>query len=249
MKRSLLCALAVLAVSALPSTGRAAGLFEEGSLLGAGVMLSESPYKGVDDEVSFVPVMILEEKRFFVEGTSFGYYFNDSSSPLRWALLGSLRLQGYDADDGSDLDGMRDRDRAFDGGLKVSWKNSVADLSLAAVADLSGTHEGQEVRLSASREFFKGGIKPRVGVSWQSEDLAGYYYGVNADEARPGRTAYAPGDDIEYSAGVRVGVPLGKRWALFADVGCTFLGGEAKDSPIVADDKLMRYMAGAAYRF
>jgi MipA family protein len=249
MRRFFVYLLAGMCVFAVPAAGFASELIEDGSLMGAGVMILESPYKGVDDGVYPVPVLIFETRRFFVDKTAAGYYFNDKSDPVRWAVIGSLRMQGYEARDSSDLDGMQDRDMSFDGGLRVSWENKIIYMILEGVTDLSGTHEGQELRITVEKTLFKGFLTPKAGIKWQSDDLADYYYGVKPNEARAGRPEYTADADLEYMAGITIGLPLGEKWAVFGDIQCTFLGNEGKDSPIVGDDALMRYVIGAVYRF
>jgi len=249
MKRLFVCMLVSMFAFAVPATGWGGELIDKGSLMGAGAMMIESPYKGVDDDVYPVPVLIFESRRFFADKTVFGYYFNDKSNPVRWAVIGSLRLQGYEVDDSSDLTGMQDRDWAFDGGLRISWKNEIINMILEGVTDVSGTHEGQELRVTIEKELFKGFLTPKAGIKWQSDDLVDYYYGVKPNEVRAGRVAYAADDGLEYMIGVTIGVPLGEKWAAFGDIQCSFLGDEGKDSPIVGKDKLMRYVAGAVYRF
>ena len=110
MKRLFVCMLVSMFAFAVPATGWGGELIDKGSLMGAGAMMIESPYKGVDDDVYPVPVLIFESRRFFADKTVFGYYFNDKSNPVRWAVIGSLRLLGYEVDDSSDLTGMQDRD-------------------------------------------------------------------------------------------------------------------------------------------
>ncbi|MFA6217850.1 MAG: MipA/OmpV family protein [Candidatus Omnitrophota bacterium] len=249
MRRSFVFVLMSMAVFFMPAIGWAGDLIEEGSLMGAGAMMIESPYRGVDNAVYPVPVLVFESKQFFVDKTVLGYYFNDKSNPVRWGVIGSLRLQGYEADDSSDLNGMQDRDMAFDGGLRISWKNEIINTILEGVTDVSGTHEGQELRLTIDKELFEGFLTPKAGIKWQSNDLVDYYYGVKANEVKVGRVEYSADDDLEYMVGVTIGVPLGEKWALFGDIQCSFLGNEAKDSPIVGDDALMRYVMGVVYRF
>lgn len=236
-------------VFAVPAIGWANELLDNGSLAGLGVLIGESPYRGVDDQVYPVPVLILEARQFFADKTVFGYYFNDKTDPVRWAVIGSVRLQGYEARDSSDLNGMQDRDWALDGGLRISWKNAIADMILEAVTDVSGTHEGQELRVSVAKELFEGFLSPKAGIKWQSDDLADYYYGIKPNEATAKRGEYTAGDELEYMAGITIGIPLGEKWVLFGDIECTFLGDEVENSPIVGDDALMRYVAGAVYRF
>ena len=260
MKRLFVCVLVSMFAFVVPAIGWAVELIDiivdnleenldDGSLLGVGVMIAESPYKGVDDDVYPVPVLVFEARQFFVDSTVFGYYFNDKSNPVRWAVIGSLRLQGYEDDDSSELNGMQDRDRAFDGGLRVSWENEIVDVILEGVTDLSGTHEGQELRLAVSKELFGGFLTPKAGIKWQSDDLVDYYYGVNSNEVKAGRVEHTADDDLECVVGITIGVPLGEKWALFGDIECSFLGGEVENSPIVGEDTLMRYVTGVVYRF
>ena len=241
--------VSMAALSAPAAAWDLTGQMEEGSVLGAGAMMIESPYRGVDDTTYPVPVLIFEAKRFFVDKTVAGYYCNGPAEPLRWGVIGSLRLQGYEAGDSADLGGMRDRDMAFDAGLRILFKSKIVDTTLEAVTDVSGAHTGQEIRLGFSRVLFDGFLGLTAEVKWQSADLVRYYYGVDPGEARPGRGAYDPGDDLEYTAGATIGVPLGDRWAAFGDIQCVFLGDESADSPIAGDDAIMRYVVGAVYRF
>jgi len=241
--------LVITGMFIVPAIGWGSELIDPGSVLGAGAMLLESPYKGVDEDIYPVPVLIFESKRFFVDKTVAGYYFNDRSNAVRWAVIGSLRLQGYKARDSGDLDGMQDRDRAFDGGLRISWKSEIIDIILEGVTDVSGTHDGQELRLDVYKELFDGFLTPKAGIKWQSADLADYYYGVRPNEVKAGRAEYAADADLEYMVGITIGLPLGEKWALFGDIQCSFLGHEGRDSPVVGDDTLMRYVAGVVYRF
>ncbi|HOW43476.1 MAG TPA: MipA/OmpV family protein [Candidatus Omnitrophota bacterium] len=250
MKSVFVCVMVGMYVFAAPALGcDLEEKLDDGSLLGAGVMMIESPYKGVDDDVYPVPVLIFESQRFFVDKTVAGYYFNDKSHALRWAVIGSVRLQGYEADDSSDLNGMQDRDGALDGGLRMIWKNRIVEMILEGVTDVSGAHQGQELRLSVCKELFEGFLTPKASIKWQSDDLADYYYGVRPNEARAGRVEYSADADFEYTAGITVGLPLGKKWALFGDIECAFLGDEAEDSPVVGQDTRMRYVMGVVYRF
>lgn len=250
MRKLCVCMLAVISAYILPVAVWSMDLdIDAGSVAGAGVMIIENPYKGADDDVYPVPVLCLESRQFFIDSTVMGYYFNVNTDPVRWAVIGSLRSQGYEAGDSSDLSGMQDRDWAFDSGLRLSWKNKIMDMVLEGVTDVTSVHEGQEFRLIVSRKLLEGFLTPKAAVRWQSGKLVDYYYGVRPQEVRAGRAVHKAHADMEYMLGVTMGLPLGEKWALFGDVECTFLGDEARDSPIVGDDTLMRYAAGVVYRF
>jgi len=222
---------------------------EAGSVAGMGVMSMQQPYEGKDDEVYAVPLIVAEYKQFFIDADIFGYYFQPKEEPLRVALIASPRFQGYEDDDASLLNGMEDRDWAFDGGLRLSWPSELFDVNLEAVADLSGRHKGQELRAIFSKTLLEGFLTPKVGIKWQSQDLLDYYYGVKSSEATAGRPEYEPDSGLQYFAGLTLAVPLAEKWALVGDIQSYFLADEVKDSPIVNEDTLMRYVAGVVYRF
>ena len=224
---------------------------DDGSVLGGGVLVTQSPYEGIDDSIYAVPIISMETKQFFIDVMTFGYYFNSKEDPVRVGIIGAPRFQGYEDGQGESdlLNGMEDRDWAFDGGLRMKWENDLVDVHMDAVTDLSGKHEGQELRLGLSKQLFDGFLTPRATVGWKSEQLVDYYYGVRPGEARAGRAEYEPDAAMEYTAGLTIGVPLGDVWALVGDVQCNFLTDEITDSPIVDEDTLMSYTLGAVYRF
>lgn len=223
--------------------------FEPGAVVGVGAMMPIRPYKGMDNDVYVVPILMLEYKYFFIDKSVFGYYFNEKGNGLRFGIIGAPHFGGYDSDDSRALRGMDDRDWGFDLGLRMEWENDYFDLAVDAMADISGTYKGQEVDLTVSKVLFNGFLTPRMGVSWQSKDLVDYYYGVERKEAMPGRNYYTPDADFEYVLGLMVSMPLGDKWALIGDVQCSFLGNEVQDSPIIDEDNVLRYTLGMVYRF
>ncbi len=220
----------------------------EDGAVGIGVMYETSPYKGADDEVMPVPMVMGEYKNFFIEGTEFGYKIIKNDDWELSAILGP-RMDGYEASDSTDLAGMKERKNSFDGGAKLEWDAKIFELEVSVLADLANNHQGQEVEFELSKEFLGGFLTPYVGVTWLSKDLANYYYGVRSSEARSGRPAYTADSSFNPAAGVRIVYPINEKWAIFSDFEYEILDSNIKDSPIVDQDGLFSSMFGVVYQF
>lgn len=221
---------------------------EKGSVLGIGVMYPERPYKGIDEDVYVVPIGQLEYKRFFIDGGTFGYNLvNDDQ--IKFAVVGSTRVEGYDADDSPDLNGMDDRDWTVDMGLRLLLTKGVFSFTVSGLADPWDVHGGGELNSFVSAKLFDGFLRPRAGVRWLSEEVVNYYYGVRDSETTAVRPQYNPESTFNYVLGLTIGIPLKDRWALIGDIQYEFLGDQIKDSPIIDKDGIFRYVTGVVYRF
>jgi outer membrane protein len=218
--------------------------------IGAAVLAVPRPYVGADDEVLVIPLIELEYGRFFARGIFAGASLWERE---RWslALVGQPRFSAVEPDDSAFLRGMEERDTSFDLGLELTRRWRKVSAELAVLTDLLGRHDGQEVRagLSFPRRFQRVLLLPQVGVSWQSERLVDYYYGIRADEARPLRPAYDAGGALNVSAGVLAQVRLAPRWQALGLVQLERLGDGITDSPIVDEDLTVLLMAGLGWRF
>ena len=61
----------------------------KGSILGLGVLYSTQPYTDVDEDVWVVPIIKGRYKKFYIDGRSLGYVFNDSEE-FEFSVLLSL---------------------------------------------------------------------------------------------------------------------------------------------------------------
>ena len=221
---------------------------EDGSVIGLGVMYPVRPYKGVDNDIYAVPIASLEYKRFFIDGASFGFNLIDKEA-FKFSLVGNPRFGGYEADDSPDFSGMQGREWSFDAGLRTLLKGKVFAFSITGLSDLLNEHQGQEVNAVLSAKILQEFLKLRIGIAWLSNDLVDYYYGVRSSEATATRSEYAPSSTVNYLAGLTIGIPIRERWALVADLQYEFLGDEIKDSPLIDENGIARYILGMVYRF
>ncbi len=218
------------------------------TVAGLGVRLSESPYIDKDVDVFPVPIIVARYKNFFLDGRKLGYQLKRFPQG-DISLIGVPRFNGYDHDDSPFLEGMDDRKGSIDGGIRCLWEHRFLNLEVAGVSDLLNHHQGQDIKLLISRQFYRGFLKPRVGVNWLSEDIVDYYYGVKGEETKPGRPAYEGGSALNLIAGVQMSVPVKGSWVLVTDVQFEELGSRIEKSPLVDESGLWTAMLGLVYHF
>lgn len=252
--------MGVLAVSMLlPGLGRAA---EEGVesaeveperariYVGGGAVVSSKPYIGVDAKVYPIPVFGYEGDRLYLRGITGGYRLAKSERFSFGPIL-RPRFEGYEEDDSPALDGMGDRRPTLDAGLEVSYRADWGLLSAAAVTDVLGEYDGQELEFAYTARFEWAGFTfiPSAALRWRSSDLVGYYYGVEPHEARPGRPAYNPNDATNPVIRLAVARELSERWGTLVGVQHEWLDREIRNSPIVDDHASLSLLVSLAYSF
>lgn len=222
-------------------------------LVGAGVLVSSSPYKGEDTKVFGAPIGVWRNQRFFLEGIKAGVILAESET-FRADVLFGPRFMGYESGDAPILDGMQDRDWSVDGGLQFKWKVQQVDqldFNLALVTDILGRYDGYEVdagfRKIFSAKYYQ--VIPGLGVKWQSEELNEYYFGVRSSEAVAGRPEYSPDGGLHPYANLTVYTGFSKDWFVLIRGGVEWLSDEIKNSPLVDEQTVVSGMMGVAYRF
>ena len=144
-----------------------------------------------------------------------------------------------------------DRDYATELGLELLADGRWGMLQLAAFHDVSGTHEGYEIEFDYSygwrnQRFY---VEPAFGLSFKSEDLNNYYWGVPANAAGRGSPAYTAESGVNVFARLRFSYQMTRNWS-FSFVGeVERMNDEAAGSPIVEEQNVFGYFAGFGYRF
>lgn len=226
---------------------------------GLGVVVAPKPYKGYDDEVFLIPLILYESGNFYARGKNLGYTLMERDvsifdRQMTWSfdIIGELRFDGYEDDDATIFRGMDDRDWTIEAGLATQIRDrELGFLRFGWLMDILSRHEGHELRLTYGKRFQmdKLGLTPSVGFSWESSEVIDYYYGVRSSEAIVGRPAYSPGADITWFTNLQVTYEIDERWSLFSLVGWEFFGGDVKDSPLVDDDNSFSGIFGFLYEF
>jgi outer membrane protein len=220
---------------------------DTGNTLGVGVLWGTEPYVGVDNDVFVFPTITWQIGRVFVRETGLGFQI---AGDEHWSVDGfaEWRFEGYDADDSDFLDGMDDRDGTLDAGIAyVRRSETFGKFAFSIGADTLDRHGGYQADITWSKLTSFG--VPSVRVAYYSSSLADYYFGVEANEAAPGRPAYAPGSSLIWNVNHSIGAPINKNWNWVANVGADFYPSDVSDSPIVDDDYRAYVFLGASYIF
>jgi outer membrane protein len=252
--------LAVAAMLSLSTQQVTAGEWRVGANVGGG----RNPFLGEDNDAIVIPMVAYKGERFYANlgnpglsffsgSTNFGGlgYSVVKADDYNIDLVGRIRAMGLYPEDNDELEGLDDRDPGFDLGVTARWRGTAGELNAQLLADVSSTSEGQEVILSYAYPLNYGQwhLRPELGVSWQSSDLADYYFGVDADEATARRAAYEVESTVTPYAGIEFEYAFNQKVDLIGGVGVGRLGDEISDSPIVDEANLAGGYLGLSYTF
>ncbi|MES9939446.1 MAG: MipA/OmpV family protein [Candidatus Thiodiazotropha sp. 6PLUC2] len=233
-------------------------------LVGANLGGGRNPVVGEDGYAALVPVVAYRGDRFHANLGNPGLsYFNGSTNfgglgyslikedNFNLDLVGRFRAMGIDPDDNDELEGLHKRKPGFDAGIDFSWGSELGQLNGQLLADISGRSKGQELVVSYAypMQFSGWTLRPELGVSWQSSDLADYYFGVDEDEANSQREAYQGRSTVTPFLGIQAEYQLTKHTHLIGGVGVGRLGDGIGDSPIVDKRNMAGGFIGAVYHF
>lgn len=220
--------------------------------IGAGVIGRGSPYVGSDTTVlKAIPAITYNGERLQWLGPNIQYGLLGTGK-WRLAASASYRIGAYEEKDSPALAGMGDRDSTLMAGVGVRYEapggiNLVARYEHDVLDNIGGG--AAVVRASRSFQFGWLRISPQLQVNWLGDELANHDFGVATGDAIPGRPAYDVGSVISYEAGVGSFIELTEDWRIILNVSAEKLPDEIADSPIVADDLLIKGFAAVTYVF
>ncbi len=144
-----------------------------------------------------------------------------------------------------------DRNYAAELGVEILADGLWGQLQLAAFHDVSDVHNGYELFADYSYGWRRQRLylEPSFGLSFKSESLNDYYWGVRADEANEALPAYQAGAGVNAYARVHASYQITRQWTFALVAEYERLNNEATASPIVAEQFVLGYFAGFAYRF
>lgn len=231
--------------------------------LGIALAVNDEPYVGFNDgepNILAVPFYVYNKNNLTLAGPNISYRF---WRPLdvQISAEAKYRFQNYEEDDSPFLEGMGDRNGTFEVGLKAQKRFDRLRLQAEGFVDAANQHDGYELTARATYEIANGrmlSLRPTVGVSYQSENLIQYYYGVTFDEARTNVAVgdgtfmdrpeyFADGGAITPFAGAQIRLRLSRRLSFQGQVKTAFLPSEIKDSPIVGSDNRTSAFLGLSY--
>lgn len=163
----------------------------------------------------------------------------------------SPRFSPYDSGDDPILTGL---DRPFSLDLGASYTFSTPfnfHISATALAEVTDQHDGQQFELRATQSFSGFGLPVAVygGVTYRTDGLSQYLYGIAPSEAIAGRPAYDPGDTSTPFVGLSTLFPLTDRLSVTGAVRADFYPDAVTNSPIVDTSTRFSGTLGVLFEF
>jgi len=211
--------------------------------LGVAAAVFESIYAGEGTRVMPIPLVNYEGERFWFRGISAGWTVLNLGA-FELAAVAKLRFDGFEVKDlgrrelarnGLDYRLLDDRDEAVDVGVTMKWSGRAGEIEAEILADATDKSGGQELQIEYGYpiELGRATLTPNIGATWQSKDMANYYYGTLPKEVARGVIDYKPGAVTIGHVGLSYFRPLGEKWSMMGEVEYSRLPDEIKKSPFV----------------
>ncbi len=229
--------------------------------VGAGIGISESPYKGVDKQSVKIPSVNINWGDFYAKTgdidyslLSLGYNFYKGDALVLSTYVNPYG--GFNVDRSEMEDGYNNIDKRryqVEGGLKAlyrpGWNGLIAQGHLTVGE--KGGHTGlalmRPIRLSEKML-----LVPKISATYFESNYVDYYFGVDKGEVQKNDKiddTYDPNGAFSYSANIALQYKLTKDMKLVGFVGIEKLSGEIEDSPIVDDTTLIKSGMTLTYTF
>jgi len=220
--------------------------------VGLGVIGRSSPYVGSDATVAqVIPAITYFGERLQWVGPSLRYGLWGSDT-FRFAVNATYRIGAYEESDSPILIGLGDRDNTLMAGVGLVYDGpNRIDVDFRYQHDVLDRFGGGTAELRVSKGFQNGNVSwgPSLGLNWLSSDLANYDFGVPDWAAIAGRPAYDVGSTVTIEGGIGGMLEITEHWRLVIDINAEYLGDDIADSPIVADDYVLKGFAAITYTF
>lgn len=212
-------------------------------------------YQEQSSDVSVIPVVIGNYKRFWFRGLQHGFYAYKNPYFSISPMLKFNPDYGYsvdDADDNSTLyEGLDNTDFSLEGGLQVAFNLQVIELEFNMLTDLLGDHEGQLLEVSFSRPLHMGRVLllPELKYTYSTEEVGQFYFGVDPENATVERPAFEVGttNDLEFSTVFMW--QMTTRWYVVGEASYKIYDDVIEDSPLVDDTQQASLFVGVGLSF
>lgn len=211
----------------------------------------QSIYDGGKDKNGFFPVPELRWKNMFIADGKIGatvLKYKDLSLDVS---VGGDYMGDTDRGDSKKLKDMRDLDTVFTANIDLNYESDFGNASLGYAHDISNKHKGYSLTAGYSYniEFGRFFVEPSVSVTYASDDVADYYYGVSKQDVTADRALYKIDSTVNYEASLSAGYVINENSIIIGFASITKYDKDIKNSPIVSDDTAMTYGLGYRYQF
>ena len=166
-----------------------------------------------------------------------------------FGVVGRVQTLGLGSNDAPELRGLNDRTWSIEMAPMIGWRGWPVHIRFKTYFEVLGRHGGNTSQLAFSlpKEYERGFIIPSIRAVHRSSEYTDYYFGVNANEARPTRPQYQAGASLSTRARIRWGYALTEKWLLSGSLSYEHLDAEITDSPIAGQDDIWSASIGLAY--
>jgi outer membrane protein len=217
--------------------------------LGTGFRYGTFPYVGEDTEEDFLPLITYSGEHFFIDGTRTGFHLYNTEDWLVGTYV-AYRFGGFNEEDSKELDGM-DRDDGVDARFAITRKTSFGDFTLDTGADIRDKSNGWDAQLRWGKTLRSGDFlyRPWIGLTYEDQNLANYYYGVKSSEATAERPAYETDSALEWSYGIDTSYRLSQHHYVGLNLQYTQLDSTKLDSPTVDENGVFHSFLSYRYEY
>ena len=226
---------------------------EEGWSIGAGVGVSESPYKSYDVQWMPLPIISYEGEYFYIRGLAAGLKL------LNYQYLEVSTFVGYDGTSfdtsdtsNSQMKKLKNRHSSAVAGMQARVVTPVGMFQASGAADILGKSNGfkGEVEYNYSIEYEPVELVLTGGMDWSTSRYQNYYYGVSGNESsKSGLEEYRPGAGVSPYVGASLVVSPTDSVDIFCSGQVNFLNDNIKDSPMVGKERTHSVTGGLIYNF
>jgi len=211
----------------------------------------QSIYDGGKDNNGFFPVPELRWKNMFIADGKIGatvLKYKDLSLDVG---VGGDYMGDTDRGDSKKLKNMKDLDNVFTANIDLNYESDFGSASFGYAQDISNKHKGYSLTAGYSYNIKLGRffVEPSVSVTYASDDVADYYYGVSNQDVTAERALYKIDSTVNYEASLVAGYVLSENSMVIGFASITKYDKDIKNSPIVSDDTAMTYGLGYRYQF
>ncbi len=260
-KRNFVAASLLLAAALLPTSALAAALFgdtdpnaQDHSVIGAGVLVYQSPFRGEGTTVQPIPLISISKGDFYMESLEAGikrpFAVDPDCIPSVQFFVSARNLAGEDRDN-----------LTMDAGVRLNVDTDYGKLSVDYRHDVSGEFDGGEW---TARYEISGAVGPvqvsgGMQANWQEQATANHMYGVDANlrqakiQRHPSNPTFAAYEidraATNLSVDMTLVMPVADRLVAIGYVSSSYLGESIRQNPWMKRDVETFGVIGLAYRF
>lgn len=206
-------------------------------------------YKGGNVPIPILPFFIMNKGRFYFQGISAGVTLYRAFPIIQVELSPHLMML---KDDKEITRGIKERRWTIHGGVKFTFPAPPPwpSVGIAYEHDLLKRHKGAISSLSLRRNFRfdeKIILTPSIALKYYDHRYIDYYFGIDQEEARPGRDVYLGRSAFEYGAGLTLGYLANDQLSYNLNGYYGIVDKRVANAPLVAHHYRYSWYAGIAH--